>query len=228
MTHSEGGLKVKPKAQTARMSPSAGMMMAVLTLAVLAGSGCSILPEAAADPTRYYVLGDPAAAARPAASVRGEAGAIAIRSIELPAYLRNSRSMVVRAGENEVRYEDFSRWAEPLDAGIQRVLKDGLVSALGASSVVSFPLASGETRQWDLRVRVARCEGAAPAAGSAGVLFSASYQIVSVADGALVAQGDLSVTDLEWNGRDFGELARQLSRAVARFAEEVAAKVPKR
>lgn len=227
MTNSQGNLKVKKRGRNTGAALSVGMIWAVLTFAVLAGSGCSILPEAAADPTRYYVLNDPAGAGTSVASASTTAGKVAIRSIELPAYLRNSRSMVVRAGDNEVRYEDFSRWAEPLDAGIQRVLKERLLAALGASSVVSFPLGAGETRQWDLRVRVDRCEGSSPRAGSPGVLFVASYQIVAAADGATVGQGELSVTDLPWDGRDFGELAQQLSRAVARFAGEIAGSMPK-
>lgn len=226
MTNSKGNLNVKKRARTTGAILSAGMISAVLTFSVLAGAGCSILPEAAADPTRYYVLDDPAGAGTSVASAT--VGKVAIRSIELPAYLRNSRSMVVRAGDNEVRYEDFSRWAEPLDVGIQRVLKERLLAALGASSVVSFPLGAGETRQWDLRVRVDRCEGSSPRAGSPGVLFVASYQIVAAADGATVGQGELSVTDLPWDGRDYGELAQQLSRAVAQFAGEIAGSMPKR
>ncbi|MBP7142773.1 MAG: membrane integrity-associated transporter subunit PqiC [Opitutaceae bacterium] len=228
MTHYPGNMKVKGIARTVRPAMPAGVVVAVLLLAVLAGPGCSILPEAAADPTRYYVMDDPAAADAPVAAAPGSEGRVAIRSIELPAYLRNSRSMVVRAGENEVRYEDFSRWAEPLEAGIQRVLKERLAAVMGVSSVASFPLGAGETRQWDLRVRVMRCEGNAPRAGGSGVLFSAGYQIVAATDGAPVAQGEFAVTDLAWDGHDFGELARQLSRAVARLATDIAGSMPKR
>lgn len=228
MTYSHGNLNMKKGARTNGTVLSIGMLLTALTLMVLAGAGCSILPEAAADPTRYYVLDDLGSAGASVAPATAAAGRVAIRSIELPAYLRNSRSMVVRAGDNEVRYEDFSRWAEPLDAGIQRVLKERLVAVLGADSVISFPLSAGEIRQWDLRVRVARCEGSAPRAGSPGALFVASYQIVSAADGATVRQGELSVTDVAWDGRDFGELAQQLSRAVARFADEIAGSMPKR
>lgn len=197
----------------------------LLLLGVVAVAGCSIIPEAAADPTRYYVLDGPEAATLPAIAA---GGTLAIRSIELPAYLRNSKSMVVRLGENEVRYEDFSRWAEPLDAGIQRILRERLVALLGAASVVTFPLNAGETRRWDLRVRVLRCEGSAPREGSPGMLFVAGFEILDATDGRQVARDQVIVNDLDWDGRDFGALARQLSAAVTRFADDVARNVPGR
>lgn len=215
-----------PKARARGLALTA----AAILLAALAGGGCSILPEASADPTRYYVFdqsdqSDPSDRSDPSPP-RGIT--VAIRSIELPTYLRNSKSMVVRVGENEVRYEDYSRWAEPIDAGIQRVIKERLANAEGVTGVLSFPLTAGETRQMDLRIRVARCEGSAPRGGQAAALFVANYQVFNEADGKRLLHAHFTAPALAWDGRDFGELARQLSQAAALLADDIAKNLPQR
>lgn len=224
-----------PKARARGLALTA----AAILFTALAGGGCSILPEASADPTRYYVFdqSDPSDRSNPSdpsdqspASVAADSRGVtvAIRSIELPAYLRNSKSMVVRVGENEVRYEDYSRWAEPIDAGIQRVIKERLANAEGVTGVLSFPLTTGETRQMDLRIRVVRCEGSAPRGGQAAALFVASYQVFNEADGKRLLHAHFTAPALAWDGRDFGELARQLSQAATLLADDIAKNLPQR
>ncbi len=211
----------------ARGPVGAAVMVLLLATALLEG-GCSIIPEASADPTRYYIFdqSDPSDRTPVVADPRGVT--LALRSIELPSYLRTSKSMVVRVGENEVRYEDFSRWAEPIDAGIGRIVKERLADAPGVSGVLSFPLAVGDVRQMDVRIRVNRCEGSAPRGGQAAVLFSASYQVFNEEDGKRLLQAHFAAPALEWDGRDFGELARQLSRAAALLADDIAKNLPSR
>ncbi len=212
----------------ARGAHGAWRSMAVSTflLAALLGSGCTLLPPAAADPTRYYVFNPPEQAPVAVAMSGSRGTTLAIRSIELPAYLRNSKSMVVRVGENEVRYEDYSRWAEPIDAGLQRILKERLANAEGVRSVISFPLAAGETRQMDLRIRVSRCEGNAPRGGQAVAQLVANYQVFDGADGKRLLSAHFSAPALPWDGHDFDELARQLSVAVALLADDIARNLP--
>src|SRR5688572_3226314 len=87
-------------------------------------SGClSVpIPQAEADPARFYVLNTVTPASVAGADV-GEAGrktAIALQPVEVASYLR-SRPMIVRRGDNEIQFREFARWGEPLELGIARV-----------------------------------------------------------------------------------------------------------
>ena len=84
-------------------------------------TGCSLIPEPKADPTRYYVL--TTATAAPASA--GGLGTLQLRPVEVAGYLRNP-AMVVRRGEHEIEFRDVARWGEPLELGIARVLGEEL------------------------------------------------------------------------------------------------------
>src|SRR5271156_182930 len=92
-----------------------------LVCAVGLVAGCTVVPPAQDDPTRYYVLADSAPAAAQAGPSQGGAR-IGIRAVQLEGYLRR-REMVVRTGSNEVEFRDYRRWAEPLDTAIARIMQ---------------------------------------------------------------------------------------------------------
>lgn len=190
-------------------------------LAALAWSGCSILPEAAADPTRFYVLSTQEA---PAASAASVATTVYLRPIELASYLRG-RAMVVRRGGNEIEFREFARWGESLDFGIARVIREELL-ARGAATAVS---AGGARRDHvgpdavTLSVRVLACEGAAHGA----VVFRAAWDLTT-RDGKVLATGDYRPTELRWDGKSEAMLAGQLSQAVSGLAAEIAAGLAKK
>jgi uncharacterized lipoprotein YmbA len=192
-----------------------------LTLVLLGGlvitglAGCSLLPEAQTDPTKYYVLSTERAGAAP----QTEAPVVHLRDVELASYLRG-RPLVVRRGENEIEFREFSRWGEPLELGVARVLRDELV-ARGAASAVR---GAGGRRDFSghdytLSVRVIACEGAA----NGSVVFRAVWDVASTGEKASVkARGDYRPTDLRWDGKSESSLAAKLSEAVSGLAAEIA------
>jgi uncharacterized lipoprotein YmbA len=187
----------------------------------LALGGCSILPDPQVDPTRFFVLSTTAAVVAPAV---GNAPALQLRAVELAGYLR-SRPLIVRSGENEIQFREFSRWGEPLEQGIARVLREELL-ARGAAASVAVPgvRAGNRPADYDLTLRVLACEGAANGA----VIFRAIWELAAATgDAARVAQGDFRAGDLRWDGKNEGSLAAQLSQAIAGLAAEIAAAVPK-
>ena len=183
---------------------------------VMAGvSGCSLLPEAQSDPTKYYVLSTEQAGAT------GQTGApiVHLRDVELASYLRG-RPLVVRRGDNEIEFREFSRWGEPLELGIARVLRDELV-ARGAASTVR---GAGGRRDFSghdytLNVRVLACEGAT----NGGVVFRAVWEVATTGEKAGVkARGEFRPVDLRWDGKSEASLAAKLSEAVSGLAAEIA------
>lgn len=182
-------------------------------------AGCNILPEAVPDNTRHYILQNP-----PMASVgSGEATVphvrLGLRSVEVPAYLRE-KAMAVRTGENELRFAADARWAEPLEAGITRVLREQLSAG---AHVVGYPFPGQLERQFDVTVRVLSAEGT-----SDGVRFVAVYELLRVGDRPEVAVR----REFRWSGRtrtwdgDYGRLAADMSDAVAELAREIVAALP--
>lgn len=190
-------------------------------------AGCQIMPEAKVDPTRHYVLNGPAstdpALARPTGQLQ-----IGIRAIELPGYLRNHRDMAVRNGVNEIKFQEFSCWAEPLESGINRVLKQRLLSMDTIGGVTNYPFSTELKRDYDLVIRVLNCEGATSSGGRSVARFVAAYDIIAAgAGGQVVVRRTFTAPELAWNEKDFGALASLLSEDVARLCEDIAANLPK-
>lgn len=200
-----------------------GLLGVVLSLF----AGCQVLPEAKVDPTRNFVLSSPATAELAATQPVGKYQ-VGIRSIEIAGYLRNHRDIAVRTGANEIRFEEYSRWAEPLESGINRVLKQHLLSAEAVGGVMNYPFASDLKRDYDLVIRVQSCEGAVTADGRNVARLAAAYDIIAAgAGGQVVVRRTFTAPEQGWNGKDFGALAGALSDAVARLAEDIAANLPR-
>src|SRR4051812_8383291 len=106
----------------------------LLTLAgLLLATGCSFLPEARSDPTRFYVLSSAAGSIPP---TRADGPVVHLKSIDLASYL-HSRPIIVRRGNNEIEFREFARWGESLDLGISRVLREELIARGAAAAVQS-------------------------------------------------------------------------------------------
>lgn len=197
-----------------------------VTSAVLLFAGCQMLPEPRADATRNYVLSGPVAAEGVSAKVSGRYQ-IGLRAIEIPGYLHNRRDMAVRTAANEVRFDEFARWAESLESGVGRVLKQRLLAAEGVGGVSTPPFSTDLKRDYDLVVRIQSCEGAV-VEGHTVVRFVASYDVIAAgAGGQTILRRTFSAPEQTWNGRDFGALAGLLSEAVARLGDDIVANLPK-
>ena len=188
--------------------------------ALLLGSGCQILPEAQPDPTRYFVLTAPIPG-----TAKSEGVSIGLRGLELPGYLRSTRTMVVAHGPNEISYRDYDRWAEPLDVGLTRVFSAGLVEAGNVGRVFAYPFPADQPRDLDLLLRVLRCEGF-ESDGERGIRFALSYEILRPgAGGEVLRRGLYSASPRSWNG-EADTLAALLASAATEAARAVAADLP--
>lgn len=178
----------------------------------LLSAGCS-LPPAKPDTTRYYVL--PTAAEE--APAKNPALHVGLFPIRLPEYLR-SPSMVVRQGASEVRYEDGERWAEPLDAGLARLLRSKLS---GVADVTIYPFRADAPRDCDLHVQILACEGTA----NGSVNFAATFEIAAPGGGE-GAPHNFTAAPAKWDGHDYAQLAELLGADTAQLADAIAAALP--
>lgn len=196
-------------------------------------AGCSILPQAVEDPTRYYLLGNTPSTENTTVAPKGTLH-LGIRAADLPVYLRNTRTIVVRSGANEVRYQDYARWAEPLDLAVQRAVRDRLQLNEAVASAEIPPFSAEVHRDFDIIVRVLQCEGGVDPQGRKTAQFSAVYEILdqrSSGNGGggsrAVLRKSFTAPVAEWNGKDFAELAARLSDAAGALANDIATNLPK-
>ncbi|MCX6955804.1 MAG: ABC-type transport auxiliary lipoprotein family protein [Verrucomicrobia bacterium] len=197
------------------------LVFVVRGLAATAGlllGGCSLLPQAQVDPTRFYVLSFTPPAA-PVAAPAEKPPVIHLRPVELASYIK-AKPIIVRRGNNEIEFREYARWGEPLEAGIGRVLREDLMARGAAAAVLGAGLRATETDyDYALIVRVLACEG-----GAGGTVnFRAIWIIASAGTTPKeVARGEVQPTDLHWDGKNEGVLAAELSRAVGLLAADIA------
>ena len=186
-------------------------------------AGCNVLPAPSADSTRFYVLTGPAAVA----GVSGPAGRlrIGLKNVQIADYLK-APTPAVRRGANELTFPDANRWAEPLDAGIGRVLRATLENAPTVAVVYTRPFPFEADRDYDIAVTVTRCEGTT-AGSHPGARFAAIVEISTAgATSHLVAHRVFAPEAAAWDGRDYGRLVGLLSEQIGALGQEIVAELP--
>lgn len=203
-----------------------------LTLIALAGllcalAACNVVPPAQDDPTRYFVLSEPAV--HPGQAAAASAGArIGLRAVKIESYLRR-REMVVRMGENEVQFRDYRRWAEPLESGVARVLRARLLASPDVAQVYTEPFPADQDRDFDVSIDVRRFEGSVNPAGKYSASMSAAIEVSTTGPNAhVVARRVFVAPAAAWDGRDFDQLAGLLTADVSALGQEVLADLPPR
>lgn len=189
-------------------------------------SGCTLL-KPQPDPTRYFLL--TAQDTRPAAEPDGKLKQwrVGFKAIALPAYLQ-TKLMAVRMQNNEVVFSEFNRWAESLEPGISRVIKENLSTLPNVESVVGYPYHGDDPVNYEVAIRVLACEGAVEGAGAASIRFVAEWELTAVgAKPAVAGRGMFTAPPATWDGKNFGQLARALSEAVAGLSKPVGQALPR-
>lgn len=213
---------------TTRNTPGTGPLIPIaLAGLACALAACNVVQPAQEDPTRYFVLSEPAVrpgqAPAPAAGVR-----IGLRAVRLENYLHR-REMVVRTGENEIQFRDYRRWAEPLDAGVARVLRTRLLASPEVAQVYAEPFPADQERDFDVSIEVRRCEGSLAPSGKYAASLSAAIEVWTAGTNPhIVAHRVFVAPDAAWDGRDFDRLASLLTADVSALGQEVLADLPPR
>lgn len=200
-------------------------VLGLLAMAGLSLAGCSVLPAPPADPTRYFVLTGPSLNDD---GVRNFGGAlrIGLKAVDIAPYLRKP-TIAVRRGTHEVIYDDYIRWAEPLESGVARIVQARLLAAPGIGRVYLAPLSFDQQRDYDVALSIVRCEGVT--GSSAVARFAAAVEVTTGGDDPqVVLRKVFHAPDAEWDGQDYAALARALSAGVAAMCEEIVAALPEK
>lgn len=202
---------------------SAGLIAAGL---LAASDGCSILKPGKSE-SHYYVL-TPSRQSIGSLSSADESTngcVVCLAPVEVASYLQG-KDMAVREGSHEVRFDLFHRWAEPLDAGIRRVLAEDLRSAPGIRAVVTDQSAPTGAVIYNISIHVLACEGMLTNQHGS-TIFQATWEIAgSGASANLHLQGVFEAPQRTWAPGNYDDLADQLSGALGDLSRSLAIAIP--
>ena len=116
---------------------------------LLAGCGRS-------SPSNYYILDSGAV---PAAPQILPGKSLRIAQVYIPGYLNRNNMVSRSAGRSNIDLAEFHLWAEPLGAGVGRVLEEILVEPMRNSGVAVLPVGTDSPGDYVLTVDLQRLDG---------------------------------------------------------------------
>lgn len=176
-------------------------------LPVVVAAGC------ASAPARFYTL-DSMATAGGAPVVRY---AIVVGPVSVPATV-DRPEFVVQVATNQVKIDEFNRWAGPLGDAIARVVAGDLAVLLGTPDVAAGPLASF-TPAYRVTLDVQRFESIP----GQSVLVEAVWAVRKIASDGTRSGRTTARETVE--GKGYDALAAAHSRALATVSADIAAAI---
>ena len=172
----------------------------------------AILPVACASSpaSHFYVLS--AATTTTAAS---SDLSVVVGPVSIPAVVDRPQ-IVVSTGANEVRVDDFNRWASPLQNNISRVVAENLMAMLGTASVNVYPQTLSVDAGYRAAIEVRRFESVP---GEAATL-DAVWTLRRTKDGK--SQTGRTTVREPAPEQGYDALAAAHSRALARLSRDIA------
>jgi len=182
-------------------------IVAVLTLITFV-AGCGSTPA-----SRFYTLSAASSPAAPSSNL-----SIAVGPVTVPAVVDRPQ-IVVDMGPNQVRLEDFNRWAAPLQNNIARVVADNLVLMLGTPRVTL----AVQTLSAEADYRAAVDVQSFQSAPGEAALLDAVWTVRRSKDGKSETGRTTARETVREKGYD--ALAAAHSRALARLSQDIATAV---
>jgi hypothetical protein len=172
-------------------------------LAILA-AGC------ASPASRFYTL-----SAAPTPGAASSNLSVAVGPVSVPAAVDRPQ-IVVSMGPNQVRLDEFNRWASPLQNNIARVVAENLVALLGTPRVATSPQTLSAEADYRVAIEVQSFESALGEAATLDAVWT-----VRRAKGGKSQTGRTTVREPAPE-QGYEPLAAAHSRAVARLSRDIA------
>ena len=176
-------------------------------------SGCASTPA-----TRFFVLSSIAGPEKMRRLEGERCYALAIGPVRVSEYL-NQPEIVTRINQNEVRLDEFAKWAEPLENNVSRVLADNLLSLLCIRSIAVAPWRGQPLIDYRIDVNMIQMDGQLGENASLEVSWS-------IGDGADRKKPPLltkrSTYKEPTGGGDYASFVAAQSRNVASLSRDIA------
>jgi uncharacterized lipoprotein YmbA len=188
----------------------------LVLVALAAGAFCGCVSLKRTSEARFFAL-RPMAETPPAPASESDASIVGVLPVVLPGPLQRPQ-LVAWSAPGEVRIDEFLRWTEPLDSGIQRVLVEDLEILLPLRHVIKAPWPAATPLRCRVRAEVFRF-GRQP--GGEVTLAGRFVLLPGQGERPLAARG----FDLERDrapGADPGQAVEAMSALVADLARQIA------
>ncbi len=182
--------------------------LAASAVALLLLGGCAATPA-----PHFYTL-----TAAPGVPAAASELSVAVGPVTIPAVVDRPQ-IVVQTGPNEVRLDEFNRWAAPLANNIARVVAANLVVLLGTPRVVVAPPVLGTDTEYRVLIQVQRFESALGEAASLDAVW-----VISGPGDKKPHTGRTTVRE-PVPDKTFEALAAAHSKALNRLSGDIAAAV---
>ena len=192
---------------------SLGAVVLILGFLAMLLSGCASTPS-----TRFFLLSSISGPEK-MRSLEGErCYALAIGPVKVSEYL-NQPEIVTRINQNEVRVDEFAKWAEPLENNVSRVLADNLRSLLCIRSIAVAPWRGQAFIDYRVDVNMIQMDGQLGEDASLEVSWS-------IGDGADRKKPPLFIKRSTYKeptgGGDYASFVAAQSRNVASLSRDIA------
>jgi uncharacterized lipoprotein YmbA len=173
----------------------------------------AMLGACASPPSRFYALSSPTTAVGVSGETAGSLS-VAVGPVTLPE-LVDRPQIVLNVGENQVRLDEFNRWASPLQDNIARVIVNNLTQELATARVWPYAQTTQATPDTQVLIDIQQFESALGGV----VTIEASWTVRKVGGAAKTGR---SLVREPTAGADFDALVAAHSRALARVSGDIA------
>ena len=177
--------------------------VSALFLCLTLNVGCST------PPSRFYTLSAAGATAKNSSDL-----SVAVGPVSIPAVVDRPQ-IVVSIGPNQVRLEEFNRWAQPLQNNITRVIAENLTAQLGTPRVTVFPELTSTDANYRAIIDIQRFDSMP---GEAATL-EALWVVRRMKDGE--AERGRTMVRQSLPEKNYDALAAAHSQAIARLSQEI-------
>ena len=181
------------------------VIIAHICFLVMLVAGCSSSP-----PSSFSTL---SARAQPPATASNLS--VIVGPVSVPEVVDRPQ-MVVSMGPNQVRLDEFNRWALPLKNNISLVVAENLMGLLGTSKVILSSQTTSADAEYRAVIEVQRFESAP----GEGATLDAVWTVRRIKDGKAETGRTTQRETVQGNG--YAELAAAHSRALVRLSRDIA------
>lgn len=175
-----------------------------LACVIALAAGCS------SSPSRFYTLSANAAPGTTPAKV-----SIAVGPVTVPASV-DQPQIVVSTSANQVNFDEFNRWASPLQDNVARVVAENLVAILGTPRVTLYPQTLSSDIDYRVQIEVRNFESTLGKQAALDAVWSVRRMKNGKTDTGRTSVRE-TVPDATYDA-----LAAAHSRAIARMSQDIA------
>lgn len=171
-------------------------------------------------PARYFSLSPSVPVAAPES---GTTVALGLGPVRMPDYLDRSQ-LVTRDAGQELKVDEFSRWAEPMSTAFHRIVAADVDNAVDGLVVIAFPWESAIRRTVDYHLLgdVTRFD----ADRNGRVILDVQWGVVEIESGDRVVQPQRRRYETRTGSPDDpGSIASAMNDALAEFSRDIAGKL---